>query len=59
VNLRGAGLAEVELANGHRLLGHMRRRDLALGIALTVGMKVMVELKPYDLSAGRMTLQTN
>jgi hypothetical protein len=37
----------------------MRRRDLALGIALTVGMKVMVELKPYDLSAGRMTLQTN
>jgi translation initiation factor IF-1 len=52
-------LADVELANGHRLLGHMRRRDQALGIGLAVGMKVTVELKPYDLSAGRMTLQTN
>jgi translation initiation factor IF-1 len=52
-------LADVELANGHRLLGHMCRRDQALGIELAVGMKVTVELKPYDLSAGRMTLQTN
>ena len=59
VKPRGPGLADVELANGHRLLGHMRRRDQAAGVSLRIGMKVTVELKPYDLSAGRMTLQTN
>lgn len=59
MNVRGPGLADVELANGHRLVGHLRRRDLASGTALVVGMTVTVEVKPYDLSAGRMRLQTD
>jgi translation initiation factor IF-1 len=59
VNVRGPGLADVELANGHRLVGHMRRRDLVSGLTLAAGMTVTVEVKPYDLSAGRMRLQTD
>jgi translation initiation factor IF-1 len=52
-------LADVELANGHRLVGHMRRRDWVSGAALVAGMTVTVEVKPYDLSAGRIRLQTD
>ena len=59
MNVRSPGLADVELANGHRLVGHMRRRDVVSGAALVAGMTVTVEVKPYDLSAGRMRLQTD
>ena len=58
VNVRGPGLAEVELRNGHRLLGHLRVRDRAV-TELGVGMVVTVELSPFDLSKGRMKLKTD
>jgi len=52
-------LADVELANGHRLVGHVPRRERLRGLSLMVGMTVAVEVSPYDLSEGRMTLKTN
>jgi translation initiation factor IF-1 len=47
-------LFRVELANGHRLLGHvsMARRPMAAGMA--VGDKVRVRVSPFDLSSGRI-----
>lgn len=59
VNVRGPGLADVELANGHRLIGHMRRRDVATNPPLELGGIVTVEVKVYDLSVGRIRLQTD
>ena len=59
VSVRGPGLADVELANGHRLVGHVPRRERLRGLSLMVGMTVAVEVSPYDLSEGRMTLKTN
>jgi translation initiation factor IF-1 len=47
-------LFRVELANGHRLLGHLpaaRRRKAA---AMAVGDPVRVRLSPYDMSTGRI-----
>jgi translation initiation factor IF-1 len=48
-------LFRVELANGHRLLGHVSaaRRQKAEGYA--VGDKVRLRLSPFDLSTGRIT----
>jgi translation initiation factor IF-1 len=47
-------LFRVELANGHRLLGHVSaaRRPQAAGFA--VGDKVRMRLSPFDLSTGRI-----
>jgi translation initiation factor IF-1 len=59
VSVRGPGVADVELANGHRLVGYLRRRDRARADWLAAGVGVTVELTPYDLSAGRMRLQTD
>jgi len=40
----------VELANGHRVLAHFKRRAKAISLAL--GDKVMLEMSPFDLSNG-------
>ena len=50
-------LFRVELANGHRLLGHVSaaRRQMADGIA--VGDRVTVELSPFDLATGRIVTE--
>ena len=48
---------QVELANGHRLLGYLPKRAV-LGLAgLTSGDRVRLEMSPYDLSVGRITGQ--
>jgi translation initiation factor IF-1 len=49
----------VELANGHRLLAFVAgkaRREL---VRFAPGDKVRLELSPYDLSEGRIVVETN
>jgi len=48
----------VQLANGHRLLAFVPGKA-RLGFArLALGEKVRLELSPYDLSVGRIVLNT-
>ena len=48
----------VELANGHRLLAFVAGRARLSFVRLAPGDKVRLELSPYDLSAGRITVET-
>ncbi|HWH72248.1 MAG TPA: translation initiation factor IF-1 [Candidatus Sulfotelmatobacter sp.] len=47
----------VELANGHRLLG-FRTGRARLSAPLAPGQKVKLELSPFDLSEGRIIVET-
>ncbi len=46
---------EVELDNGHKILGHISGRMRKYYIRINPGDRVTVELSPYDLSKGRIT----
>ena len=50
------GLLRVELANGHRLLGHVARRQAPLVERVRAGVVVTVKLSPGDLSHGFVIL---
>ena len=50
------GLLRVELANGHRLLGHVKRRQAPLVERVRAGAVVTVSLSPGDLSHGFVIL---
>lgn len=54
VTVRQPGLFDVELANGHRLLGYVTRRERERLAGAAVGHRVRVELSPCDLSKGRV-----
>ena len=45
----------VELANGHRVLAHVSGKIRMNFIKILPGVKVTVELSPYDLNRGRIT----
>lgn len=47
----------VELDNGHRILAHVSGKMRMNFIRLLPGDKVTVQLSPYDLSKGRITLR--
>ncbi|MGD1085180.1 MAG: translation initiation factor IF-1 [Verrucomicrobiota bacterium] len=47
-------LFRVELANGHRLLGHVPAARRPMAQALAAGDKVRLRLSPFDLSTGRI-----
>jgi translation initiation factor IF-1 len=47
----------VELPNGHRILAHISGKMRLHFIRILPGDKVMVELTPYDLSKGRITIR--
>jgi translation initiation factor IF-1 len=51
----------VELANGHRVVAFVTRKARLSFGRLSPGEKVMLEMSPYDLSAGRIIaeVQTN
>ena len=53
------GLLRVALANGHRLLGHVARRQRSLVARVKVGAVVTVKLSPGDLSHGHVVLNEN
>ena len=48
----------VELANGHRLLAFMRGKARLSHASLALGDKVRLELSPFDLSVGRIVVET-
>ncbi|MBU1037848.1 MAG: translation initiation factor IF-1 [Candidatus Omnitrophica bacterium] len=45
----------VELANGHKVLGHISGKMRMHFIRILPGDNVTLELSPYDLSRGRIT----
>ncbi len=47
----------VELENGHKVIAHISGRMRKNYIRLTTGDEVEVELSPYDLEKGRITLR--
>ncbi len=50
------GLLQVELANGHRALGHAPRRDRHKLGAVPVGSRVRLEMTPFDMSKARVLI---
>ena len=47
----------VELPNGHRIMAHASGKVRLNFVRLVVGDKVTVEMSPYDLSKGCITLR--
>lgn len=47
----------VKLENGHEIIAHLSGKMRMNRIRLGVGDEVRVELTPYDLSKGRITLR--
>ena len=50
-------LFRVELPNGHRFIAHTSGKMRLSFIRLAEGDKVMIEMSPYDLSKGCITLK--
>jgi len=48
----------VELANGHRLLAFVAGKTRRTFAGLAPGDRVKLQLTPYDLSAGRILVET-
>ncbi len=46
---------QIELSNGHQILGHISGKLRMNYIRILPGDKVKVELSPYDLTRGRIT----
>ena len=47
-----------ELKNGHRLTAFVSRRDEKIFAGLKAGDEVKLKLTPYDLSVGRILVET-
>ena len=56
VELLPNNLFRVELANGHRFVAHTSGKMRLNFVRLLLGDKVTVEMSPYDLSKGCITL---
>jgi translation initiation factor IF-1 len=52
------GTYRVELANGHQLTAFVAGRAKRSFAGLKAGDKVKLQLTPYDLSAGRVLVET-
>ena len=52
------GTFSAELANGHRLTAFVDRRDKKIFAGLQAGDMVKLQLTPYDLSVGRILVET-
>jgi translation initiation factor IF-1 len=51
-------LFRVQLSNGHRLLGFIAAKNRKVVSQLAAGDKVKLQLSPYDLSEGRIIVET-
>jgi translation initiation factor IF-1 len=58
IEVRRNGTCEVELANGHRLLGFVAGRKGKNDARLAAGDRVKLQLTPFDLSTGRILAGT-
>ena len=45
-------LYRVELANGHKVLAHLKGRERAKTESYALGARVKLEMSPFDLSTG-------
>ncbi|MGD0252102.1 MAG: translation initiation factor IF-1 [Verrucomicrobiota bacterium] len=52
------GTYRAELANGHRLTAFVAGREKKNFAGLKAGDRVKLQLTPYDLSAGRILIET-
>jgi translation initiation factor IF-1 len=52
------GTYAAELANGHSLTAFVAGRDKKVFAGLRVGDTAMLQLTPYDLSVGRILVET-
>jgi translation initiation factor IF-1 len=52
------GTWQVELSNGHRLLAYVTGRSRLNADKILPGVKVRLQLSPYDLSEGRIIVET-
>ena len=59
VELLPKTMFRVELPNGHRLLARLSRKERRNLIQLLPGDSVTIEMSPYDLSNGCITLERN
>ena len=50
-----ATMYKVQLENGHEVLAHISGKMRKFLIKIAIGVKVTVEITPYDLSKGRIT----
>ena len=53
----GNRVYRVELANGHRVVAHVKGRARAKAATLAVGERVKLEMTPYDLSMGGIVFE--
>jgi translation initiation factor IF-1 len=56
-SLQEGRLFRVELSNGHRLLGHVSRREQQAATELKPGDRVNLEMSPFDFSKGRICIE--
>ena len=54
VAIRSERTYDIELANGHRLVGFVTKRDKERKITFETGQKVKLRLTPFDLSKGQV-----
>ena len=52
------GTFSAELKNGHRLTAFVSRRDEKIFAGLKAGDEVKLKLTPYDLSVGKIVVET-
>ena len=52
------GTFQAELSNGHRLTAFVAGRDKKIFAGAKAGDKVRLQLTPYDLSVGRILVET-
>jgi len=50
-------LYQIELSNGHRLLGHFKGRNRKNPVQYAPGDRIMLEMSPFDLSKGRIIVE--
>ena len=52
------GTYRAELSNGHRLTVFVTGKARKLGVTFIAGSRVNLQLTPYDLSSGRILVET-
>ena len=54
IGIRSERTYDIELSNGHKLVGFVMKRDSERKITFDTGQKVKLRLSPFDLSKGQV-----
>ena len=57
IEAMASGVYRVQLPNGHKLLGHPTRKLKLSNSRLAVGERITVEMSPFDMSKGSITVR--